>query len=114
MSGTRQKIQYSLALVPEGGGEAPGRGHQGTEPPVAKPATERPACAEQLMEEVCDRGNLVRAWKRVRSNKGSPGVDGMTIEGAKAYLREHCQTSGLNCSWAPTSRSRSRGSKSPS
>jgi len=89
MSGTRQKIQYSLALVPEGRGEAPGRGHQGTEPPVAKPAPERPACAEQLMEEVCDRGNLVRAWKRVRSNKGSPGVDGMTIEGAKAYLREH-------------------------
>src|ERR1700751_1119006 len=89
MSGTRQKIQYSLALVTEGRGEAPGRGHQGTEPPVAKPAPERPACAEQLMEAVCDRGNLVRAWKRVRSNKGSPGVDGMTIEGAKAYLREH-------------------------
>jgi hypothetical protein len=41
MSGTRQKIQYSLALVPEGWGEAPGRGHQGTEPPVAKPAPER-------------------------------------------------------------------------
>src|SRR5215472_5125094 len=89
MRGTRQKIQYSLALVPEGRGEAPGRGHQGTEPPVAKPAPERPACAEQLMEEVCDRANLVRAWKRVRSNKGSPGVDGMTIAGAKAYLREH-------------------------
>ena len=51
MSGTRQKIQYSLALVPEGRGEAPGRGHQGTEPPVAKPAPERPACAEKLIEE---------------------------------------------------------------
>src|SRR6201986_1203024 len=89
MSGTRQTIQYSLALVPEGRGEAPGRGHQGTEPPVAKPEPERPVCAEQLMEEVCNRGNLVRAWKRVRSNRGSPGVDGMTIEGAKAYLREH-------------------------
>jgi RNA-directed DNA polymerase len=89
MSGMRQKIQYSLALIREVWGEAPGRGHQGTEPPVAKPAPESPACAEQVMEEVCDRGNLVRAWKRVRSNKGSPGVDGMTIEGAKAYLREH-------------------------
>ena len=89
MSGMRQKIQYSLALIREAWGEAPGRGHQGTEPPVAKPAPESPACAEQLMEEVCDRGNLVRAWKRVRSNKGSPGVDGMTIEGAKAYLHEH-------------------------
>jgi RNA-directed DNA polymerase len=41
------------------------------------------------MEEVCDRGNLERAWKRVRSNKGGPGVDGMTIEEAKGYLREH-------------------------
>src|SRR5260370_38921164 len=50
---------------------------------------ERRGCEEQLMEEVCARGNLVRAWKRVRSNKGGPGVDGMTIEDAKAYLREH-------------------------
>ena len=41
------------------------------------------------MEEVCDRGNLERAWKRVRSNKGGPGVDGRTIDGAKGYLREH-------------------------
>ena len=41
------------------------------------------------MEEVCDRENLVRAWKRVRQNKGSPGVDGMTIDDAKGYLREH-------------------------
>ena len=40
------------------------------------------------MEEVCDRENLVRAWKRVRGNKGSPGVDGMTIDGARDYLRE--------------------------
>ena len=89
MSRKRQKIQYSLALAPKGRGEAPVRGHQGTELLVAKPAPESPACVEQLMEEVCDRGNLERAWKRVRSNKGSPGVDGMTIEDAKAYLREH-------------------------
>ena len=41
------------------------------------------------MEEVCNRENLVRAWKRVRQNKGSPGVDGMTIDDARDYLREH-------------------------
>jgi len=41
------------------------------------------------MEEVCNRENLVRAWKRVRQNRGSPGVDGMTIGDAKDYLREH-------------------------
>src|SRR5713101_3074485 len=89
MSVTRQKLQYSLALVSKGRGEAPVRDHQGTETSMAKPAPESPACAEQLMEEVCDRGNLERAWKRVRSNKGGPGVDGMTIDDAKDYLREH-------------------------
>ena len=68
MSGTRQNNQYALALAPESRGEAPVRGLQGTEPPVAKPIPESPACEEQLMEEVCARGNLVRAWKRVRSN----------------------------------------------
>src|ERR1700675_1009713 len=89
MSGTRQNIQYTLALVPESRGEAPVRGLQGTEPPVTKPIPESPACEEQLMEEVSARGNLVRAWKRVRSNKGGPGVDGTTIDDAKDYLREH-------------------------
>ena len=89
MSGKRQKIQYSLALEPADRGEAPVSGHQGAEPFVAKPAPESPAVTEQLMEEVCDRENLVRAWKRVRQNKGSPGVDGMTIDDAKDYLREH-------------------------
>ncbi len=56
---------------------------------MAKPAPESPALAEQLMEEVCDRENLETAWKRVRSNKGGPGVDGMIIDAAKDYLREH-------------------------
>src|SRR6266700_3665519 len=89
MSGMRQKIQYSLALEPVDQGETPISGYQGTEPFVAKPTSESPATAGQLMEEVCDRENLVRAWKRVRSNQGSPGVDGMTIDDAKDHLREH-------------------------
>src|SRR6516162_8805221 len=85
MTGTRQTIQYSLALELGDQGETPVRGHQGSEPSVAKPALESPALTEQLMEEVCNRENLVRAWKRVRQNKGSPGVDGMTIDDAKDY-----------------------------
>src|SRR5215831_14857723 len=89
MSGKRQKIQYSLALEPVDLGETPVSGYQGTEPLAAKPAPQSPALTEQLMEEVCDRENLVRAWKRVHQNKGGPGVDGMTVDDAKDYLREH-------------------------
>src|SRR6516225_10228420 len=107
MNGTRQQIQYSLALEQADQGEAPVSGHQRTEPFVAKPAPESSAVTEQLMEEVCNRENLVRAWKRVRQNKGGPGVDGMTIDDAKDYLRNTGQAFGLNCSREPTSRSRS-------
>ena len=92
MSGTRQKTldeQLSQTLVAEGRGEALDAVAEDAEPLMAKPAPESPALAERLMEEVCDRDNLESAWKRVRSNKGSPGVDGMTIDAAKDYLREH-------------------------
>src|SRR6266403_1869400 len=89
MSGKRQQVQYALALERGGRGEPPVNGHQGAEPFVAKPAPESSAVTEQLMEEVCNRENLVRAWKRVRQNKGGPGVDRMTIDDAKDYLREH-------------------------
>ena len=117
MSGTRQKTlgeQLSQTLAAEGRGEALDGEAEGAEPLMAKPAPESPALAEQLMEEVCDRGNLERAWKRVRSNKGSPGVDGMTIDAAKDYLREHWPNIRLDCLREPISRSRSNGSKSPS
>jgi RNA-directed DNA polymerase len=95
MSGKRRKIQHRqllLAFDSEGRGESPDAEHKGTEPPVAKPAVESPAAEERLMEEVCDRKNLEIAWKRVRGNKGSPGVDGMTIDEALEYLREHWPT----------------------
>ena len=44
---------------------------------------------ESLMEAVVERGNLLAALKRVRQNKGSPGVDGMTVGELAAYLREN-------------------------
>ena len=95
MSGPRQKIQYTqqrLALAPARRGETQAADRPGTEPLTAKRTTDRPAVEDQLMEEVCDRSNLEKAWKRVRGNKGSPGVDGLTIDDTATYLREHWPT----------------------
>jgi RNA-directed DNA polymerase len=49
----------------------------------------QPALGEDLMERVVDRANMRRAWKRVRSNKGAPGIDGITLEEFPAYARAH-------------------------
>jgi RNA-directed DNA polymerase len=42
--------------------------------------------AEMLLEEVLRRENMLRALKRVRSNKGAPGIDGMTVDELTSYL----------------------------
>ena len=42
-----------------------------------------------LLEKVLDRDNLNRAYRRVKANKGACGVDGMTIEEALPWLKEH-------------------------
>lgn len=42
-----------------------------------------------LLERILDRENLNRAYKRVRANKGAPGIDGMTVEDALGWLRVH-------------------------
>ena len=43
----------------------------------------------ELLERILDRDNLNRAFKRVKANKGAPGIDGMTVEKAPDWLREH-------------------------
>jgi RNA-directed DNA polymerase len=43
----------------------------------------------RLMEEVLRRDNLIEAHKRVKQNKGAPGVDGMTVDELMPYCREH-------------------------
>jgi RNA-directed DNA polymerase len=47
------------------------------------------ALTTNLMEQICDPTNLVRAYRRVRSNKGKPGVDGMTVHDLADWLREN-------------------------
>ena len=43
----------------------------------------------ELLEDVLASDNLARAWKRVKANKGAPGIDGMTIEDFPAHARTH-------------------------
>ena len=89
MGDKRQKNQLVLAFVEEDRGEAPKGLQEGTESSAGKRGTESPAIAEQLMEEVCGRENCKQALKRVKANKGSPGVDGMTVHDLLGYLKEH-------------------------
>src|SRR5512136_2919828 len=42
-----------------------------------------------LLERVVSRENMQRAWKRVRANKGAPGIDGTSIEEFPEFARIH-------------------------
>lgn len=89
MSGKRQKNQLVLAFLAEDKGEAPRAAEEGTEPLVAKRREESLAIGEELMEEVCERENCKRALARVKANKGSAGLDGMTVEQLPEHLIKH-------------------------
>jgi RNA-directed DNA polymerase len=42
-----------------------------------------------LLGQVLARGNLVAAWKRVKANRGSAGVEGLSIQATAEYLKTH-------------------------
>ena len=50
---------------------------------------ERDNAEPDLLGKILEKDNLNRAYKRVKANKGAPGVDGMTIEQALPWLKEH-------------------------
>lgn len=84
---TRQ-MSGQLELAFDARGEAPGTDESG-EASSAIHGTERSGTgAALLMELVVERDNVVAALKRVQKNKGSPGVDGMTVESLREHLRE--------------------------
>jgi len=89
MSDKRQNNQLLLAFAGEYRGEAPNGLGGGTESFTAKRGTESPAIGEQLMEEVCERENCKQALARVKANKGSAGVDGMTVQQLPEHLKRH-------------------------
>jgi RNA-directed DNA polymerase len=67
-----------LGLPLKGRGEAPQVQRSGEAPTMAN-GTERSG-ADHLVERVVARGNVTVALARVRANRGSPGVDGMTVD----------------------------------
>src|ERR1700741_4229838 len=85
--GAQQKTHR--VLDSGGRGEAPMAADRGAEPVAANPEPESPSACGRVVGEVCERENLKQALKRVKANKGAPGVDGMTVQALPAYLREH-------------------------
>ncbi|MDB5096132.1 MAG: hypothetical protein JWM80_553 [Cyanobacteria bacterium RYN_339] len=56
---------------------------------AAAPPPEEPNATEAaLLEQVLDRENLLAALKRVKANRGAPGIDGMTVLELPKYLLE--------------------------
>ena len=86
---TQRHIQTQLDFSVELTGEAREARRGETESSGATRGTERPARTDRLMEEVCERDNLKEALRRVQANKGSAGVDRMTVDDLTSHLTQH-------------------------
>ena len=64
-------------------------GYAGAQSAVQPGNEETAGRSQNLLEAILYRDNLNRAYKRVKANKGAPGVDGMTVEEAFPWLKEH-------------------------
>jgi RNA-directed DNA polymerase len=88
-SDMQQNIQGKLDFSSSPTGEACEVGREETESLPVVHGPESPASTNRLMEEVCERENLKKALRRVKANKGSAGVDGMTVGEITGYLKQH-------------------------
>src|SRR5580692_2388235 len=81
-------IQLELDFSPALTGDAQAAGREETESSGATNETENPASTNRLKEEVFERENLKEALPRVKANKGSAGVDRITVGGIGDYLKQ--------------------------
>src|SRR5438034_3097195 len=88
-SDQRQNVQGELDFSSSPASEAREVGREETESLSAVHEPESPASTNRLMEEICERENLKQALQQVKANKGSAGVDGMTVGGITDYLKQH-------------------------
>lgn len=87
LEGEEDQKPDESGLPPGGKGEAPAPHGRGNAPTAGQ--GDGRSGTDRLMERVVERGNAITALKRVRQNKGSPGVDGMTVDELPSRLREH-------------------------
>jgi RNA-directed DNA polymerase len=86
---TESKAEMPERPTSRNGGTVKGEGFEGQTPTACEENSgykERP-----LLEEVLQRDNLMRAYKKVVQNKGAPGVDGMTTIELERFCRNHWQ-----------------------
>lgn len=72
---------------PHGNGRTGTVGCEGQQAPVGRRNTQ--PLVERLMEKICIRANLNRAYERVKDNGGAPGIDGMTVKELGPYIKAH-------------------------
>ena len=81
--------QVGSVIVPVGFGEA-GSGSETCEERQVFTAVERQrALTQNLMERVVHPSNLNAAYRRVKANKGSAGIDGMSVDELRTWLKSH-------------------------
>src|SRR2546425_8687033 len=85
----QQNLQMALDFSSALTGVARGVAGEETESSMATSGPESPARTNRLMEEVCERENLKEALRQVKGNKGSAGVDGITVNQLPDYLKQH-------------------------
>src|SRR5678815_150602 len=85
----QQNIQMQLDFSSALTGAARKAGGGETESSSTTNESESPARTDRLMEDVCERENLKEALRLVKANKGSAGIDGITVAGLSDYLKQH-------------------------
>jgi len=80
------KAEYRKGCLQRDGVER--KEYAGAQSVEAREGRERDG-ARTLLDEILDRDNLNQAYKKVKSNKGAPGIDGMTVDAALPWLMEN-------------------------
>lgn len=88
MSDNKASKPIQMAFNWEAGVKPRGPGVRGDSLTARQP-TEHPMFPEYLMEEVVERHNMQAALKKVRANKGSAGIDGMSVDELPDFLKAH-------------------------